>query len=315
MMRFVEVMELRKQFDPPKGTVAVDGLSFGIEQGEIYSLLGPNGAGKTTTISILSCLLRPTGGDASVGGASITKQQAAVKEAIGVVPQEIALYPDLTAQENLAFWGKMYGLRGSELDTRVEEVLDLIDLTDRKKDRLEDFSGGMKRRVNIGAALLHKPRILFLDEPTVGIDPQSRRAILDGIKDLNRQGTTILYTTHYMEEAQELSHRIAIMDHGKMIAEGTHEELVKSVGGQATVELTVDHDLERTLASWCAVDGVTSALAEDGRARLLVSDANSAVPRLFETASRDGIRITGINVAEPNLETVFLTLTGRALRD
>lgn len=314
-MRFVEVTELRKQFDPPKGTVAVDGLSFGIEQGEIYSLLGPNGAGKTTTISILSCLLRPTGGDASVGGASITKQQAAVKEAIGVVPQEIALYPDLTAQENLAFWGKMYGLRGSELDARVEEVLDLIDLTDRKKDRLEDFSGGMKRRVNIGAALLHKPRILFLDEPTVGIDPQSRRAILDGIKDLNRQGTTILYTTHYMEEAQELSHRIAIMDHGKMIAEGTHEELVKSVGGQATVELTVDHDLDRTLATWCAVDGVTSAQAEDGRARLLVSDANSAVPRLFEIASRDGIRITGINVAEPNLETVFLTLTGRALRD
>jgi len=314
-MRIVEVTDLRKQFDPPKGTVAVDGLSFGIEQGEIYSLLGPNGAGKTTTISILSCLLRPTGGNASVAGASIATQQAAVKAAIGVVPQDIALYPDLTAQENLAFWGKMYGLRGPELEKRVEEILDLIDLTDRKKDRLEDFSGGMKRRVNIGAALLHKPRILFLDEPTVGIDPQSRRAILDGIKDLNQQGTTILYTTHYMEEAQELSHRIAIMDHGTMIAEGTHEELVRSVGGQATVELTVDHDLERTLATWCTVDGVTSAQAEDGRARLLVSDANSAVPRLFEIAGREGIRITGINVAEPNLETVFLTLTGRALRD
>lgn len=314
-MRFVEVTDLRKQFDPPKGTVAVDGLSFGIDQGEIYSLLGPNGAGKTTTISILSCLLRPTGGGATVAGASIVTQQAAVKAAIGVVPQDIALYPDLTAQENLAFWGKMYGLRGPELEKRVEEILDLIDLTDRKKDRLEDFSGGMKRRVNIGAALLHKPRILFLDEPTVGIDPQSRRAILDGIKDLNQQGTTILYTTHYMEEAQELSHRIAIMDHGTMIAEGTHEELVRSVGGQATVELTVDHDLDRTLATWCTVDGVTSAQAEDGRARLLVVDANSAVPRLFEIAGREGIRITGINVAEPNLETVFLTLTGRALRD
>lgn len=314
-MRFVEVTDLRKQFDPPKGTVAVDGLSFGIDQGEIYSLLGPNGAGKTTTISILSCLLRPTGGHATVAGASIATQQAAVKAAIGVVPQDIALYPDLSAQENLAFWGKMYGLSGPELDTRVAEILDLIDLTDRKKDRLEEFSGGMKRRVNIGAALLHKPRILFLDEPTVGIDPQSRRAILDGIKDLNRQGTTILYTTHYMEEAQELSHRIAIMDHGTMIAEGTHEELVRSVGGQATVELTVDHDLDRTLATWCTVDGVTSAQAEDGRARLLVSDANSAVPRLFEIAGREGIRITGINVAEPNLETVFLTLTGRALRD
>jgi ABC-2 type transport system ATP-binding protein len=221
-MSIVQVNELRKQFDPPKGVVAVDGLSFGIDEGEIFSLLGPNGAGRSTTISMLSCLLEPTGGDASVGGHSIARESQAVKELIGVVPQEVALYDDMTARENLSFWGTMYGLSGVALKARVDEVLELITLTDRQKDRLGTYSGGMKRRVNIGAALLHKPRILYLDEPTVGIDPQSRRAILDGILALRDQGMTLLYTTHYMAEAQELSDRIGIVDHGKMIALGTH---------------------------------------------------------------------------------------------
>jgi ABC-2 type transport system ATP-binding protein len=197
----------------------------------------------------------------------------------------------------------------------VDEVLELIGLADRPKERLEKFSGGMKRRVNIGAALLHKPRILYLDEPTVGIDPQSRRAILDGVLDLNREGMTVLYTTHYMEEAQEISDRIGIMDHGRMIAEGTHEQLVQSVGEETRIELAVDHSAKQMLELWCSVDGVTAADSDDDRIHLLAKNATAVVPRLFETAGAAGIAITEITVAEPNLEMVFLHLTGRALRD
>ena len=192
---------------------AVRGVSFEVSQGEIFSLLGPNGAGKTTTIAMLACLVRPTSGDALVMGHSITSDPMAVKGAIGVVPQDIALYSDLSARENLLFWGRMYGLRGKALGQRADEVLEIIGLVDRQKGPVAKFSGGMKRRVNIGIALMHRPLVLILDEPTVGIDPQSRRHILDNVKELNRQGVTVFYTTHYMEEAQELSNRIAIIDH------------------------------------------------------------------------------------------------------
>jgi ABC-2 type transport system ATP-binding protein len=311
----IEVEDLKKQFDPPKGIVAVNGVSFHIDEGEIYSLLGPNGAGKSTAISMLSCLLHPTAGDARVDGHSVIQDPAAVKEVIGVVPQDIALYEDMTARENLVFWGKMYGLKGAELQARVDEVLELIDLVDRQKQRIEKYSGGMKRRVNIGVALLHRPKVLYLDEPTVGIDPQSRRAILEGIKGFNRQGMSVLYTTHYMEEAQELSHRIGIMDHGKMIAEGTHDELVKIVGEQAKVDLKLDRDNRALVERWVGLDGVSKATVDDGHVRLLVKDARGVLPQLFETAAEKGVRIIEINVAEPNLEMVFLHLTGRALRD
>ena len=314
-MATVEVQELRKQFDPPGGVLAVDGVSFAIEKGEIFSLLGPNGAGKSTTISMLSCLLRPSGGDAHVDGHSISADPQAVKEAIGVVPQDIALYPDMSARENLIFWGKMYGLGGAELQSRVDEVLELITLVDRQKDRIEKYSGGMKRRVNIGVALLHRPKVLFLDEPTVGIDPQSRRSILDGILALRDAGMTILYTTHYMAEAQELSDRIGIIDHGKMVALGTHGELVKIVGEEAHVTLRVDHDLLAMVDSWARVDGVNRAIIDEGQAVLFVHDANEVLPRLFETAAAAGSRITEVSVTEPNLEMVFLHLTGHALRE
>ena len=315
-MAIVEVLDLRKQYDPPKGVLAVDGVSFEIGEGEIFSLLGPNGAGKSTTIAMLSCLLRPSGGDARVAGHSVVSEAQAVKEAIGVVPQDIALYPDMSARENLVFWGKMYGLRGEELTRRVDEVLELITLVDRQKDRLEKFSGGMKRRVNIGVALLHKPRVLYLDEPTVGIDPQSRRSILDGILALRDQGMTILYTTHYMAEAQELSDRVGIVDHGKMIAVGTNAELVQIVGAEAHVVLSVDHYLEGMVERWSEVKGVTKAMVDgDEHAVLLVQDANEVLPRLFEAAAAAGARITEVSVTEPNLEMVFLHLTGRALRE
>lgn len=314
-MSIVEVRGLSKQYDPPKGVLAVDDVSFAIERGEIFSLLGPNGAGKSTTISMLSCLLRPSGGDALVDGHSVVDDPQGVKSVIGVVPQEVAVYPDMTARENLLFWGRMYGLAGAELKRRVDEVLELISLVDRQKDRVDGFSGGMKRRVNIGVALLHKPRILYLDEPTVGIDPQSRRAILDGILGFREQGMTVLYTTHYMAEAQELSDRIGIIDNGRLIALGTHAELVRIVGEEARVDLTVDHALDGMVERWKALPGVSHAAIADDHAELLVDDANEVLPRLFEEAVTGGSRITSVNVSEPDLELVFLHLTGRALRE
>jgi len=308
----IEVLDLHRSFGETK---AVQGVSFEVRQGEIFSLLGPNGAGKTTTISMLSCLLRPDQGDARVMGHSIREDQMGVKSALGVVPQEIALYEDLTARENLTFWGKMYGLRGGALTARVEEVLDVIGLRERAKERVGKYSGGMKRRVNIGVALLHKPKVIYMDEPTVGIDPQSRRNILDSVVALKNQGMTVLYTTHYMEEAQELSDHIGIMDHGKLIASGTNNELVKLVGEQTRIDLTLNIPAENILTTWQNVEGVTRVSAENGLVSVLVKDSNDVLPRLFESATSRSARITSVDIREPNLEAVFLHLTGRALRD
>ena len=308
----IEVLGLRKSFGENH---AVQGVSFNVKQGEIFSLLGPNGAGKTTTISMLSCLLRPNDGDARVMGHSIRSDAMGVKSVLGVVPQDLALYEDLTARENLSFWGKMYGLRGSKLKLRVDEVLDVIGLRDRANERVGKYSGGMKRRVNIGVALLHKPKVIYMDEPTVGIDPQSRRNILDSVVALKDEGMTVLYTTHYMEEAQELSDHIGIMDHGKLIARGTHDELVKLVGQQTRIDLTLNGDAANVMDSWQGIDGVSRVSSEDGLISVLVKDSNLILPHLFESATRLSARITSVDIREPNLESVFLHLTGRALRD
>jgi len=308
----IEVLGLHKSFGE---TRAVQGVSFDVRQGEIFSLLGPNGAGKTTTLSMLCCLLRPDEGDARVLGHSIRTDPMQVKQVLGVVPQELALYEDLTAQENLVFWGKMYGLRGSPLHKRVDEVLEIINLTERSRERISRYSGGMKRRVNIGVALLHKPRVIYMDEPTVGIDPQSRRSILDSVVSLKNQGMTVLYTTHYMEEAQELSDHIAILDHGRLIAAGTNAELVKLVGQQTRIDLTLNTSPEALLAAWRELSGVARVSSQDGLITVLVEDSNRALPGLFETATRHSARITSVDIREPNLEAVFLHLTGRALRD
>ena len=310
----LEVQNLVKQYGD---FTAVKGISFDIKEGEIFSLLGPNGAGKTTTISMLSTLYTPTSGEAMIGGHSITKEPMAAKQLIGIVPQEIALYEDLTARENLIFWGQMYGLSGRALASRVDEVLQQIGLTEKANQKVKTYSGGMKRRVNIGVGLLHKPRLLFMDEPTVGIDPQSRRAILDTVKDLNKQGMTVLYTTHYMEEAQELSHRVGIIDHGELIALGTQKELTQQVGQSETLILHVgENDDPGALAkSLEGVKDVLEANATDHEVSIITPEAENILAAVVSKANERGIKIRTIEIREPNLEAVFLHLTGRALRD
>ncbi len=311
-MNAIEVNNLKKSFGELQ---AVQGVSFSAEAGEVLSLLGPNGAGKSTTISMLSGLLAPSDGDASIMGHSISREPLLAKSALGVVPQDIALYPDLSARENLDFWGKMYGLRGGALKARVDEVLEIIGLTDRQRNHVGKFSGGMKRRVNIGAALLHKPKVIIMDEPTVGIDPQSRRHILDNVKQLNAQGMTVLYTTHYMEEAAELSNHIAIMDKGQIVAIGAYRELIQLVGEQARIDLSVNIEKEKIIPAWKAVEGVSQIDSTNGTISAIVTDSNLVLPKLFEAAAKLNARITSVEIKEPNLETVFMHLTGKALRD
>jgi len=314
MESILEVKDLKKNYGD---FAAVKGVTFDIKEGEIFSLLGPNGAGKTTTISMLSTLYTPTAGDASIGGHSISKDPMAVKQVIGVVPQEIALYEDLTARENLIFWGQMYGLSGKSLNSRVDEVLEQIGLVDKAQNQVKTYSGGMKRRVNIGVGLLHKPRLLFMDEPTVGIDPQSRRAILDTVKELNKQGMTVLYTTHYMEEAEELSDRVGIIDHGELIALGTQDELTKQVGQTDTLILHINEneDTEALAESLKGLDGVLESIAVDHEVSIITPAAEDVLASVVSKANERGIKIRSIDIREPNLEAVFLHLTGRALRD
>jgi ABC-2 type transport system ATP-binding protein len=314
MTAILEVKDLVKKYGD---FTAVNGISFDIKEGEIFSLLGPNGAGKTTTISILSTLYAPTSGEASIGGHSVTKEPMAVRNLIGVVPQELALYDDLSARENLVFWGQMYGLSGRTLKVRVEEVLEQIGLTEKAKNRVKTYSGGMKRRVNIGVGLLHKPSLLFMDEPTVGIDPQSRRAILDSVKALNQQGMTVLYTTHYMEEAEELSDRVGIIDHGELIAMGTQAELNRQVGEKDTLVLHIDESQngEALAAAVRKIHGVLKADITDHSVAVIAQEAKEIMAPVITTANELGIKIRSVDIREPNLEAVFLSLTGRALRD
>ena len=316
MSAIVQVRELAKRY-LPGGNLAVAGVSFDIQEGEIFSLLGPNGAGKTTTISMLNCLLAPSSGDALVAGYSISKEPMKVKGIIGVVPQDIALYDTLSARQNLVFWGQMYGMGGHELNQRVDEVLEQIGLKDRANSPVQTYSGGMKRRVNIGVGLLHKPRLIYMDEPTVGIDPQSRRNILDMVKELNRQGMTVLYTTHYMEEAHELSNRVGIMDHGKLIALGTERELTQLVGEHESLRLHLGEEANAaTLAeALSALPGVIQVSATDHEVVMIVPVAEEALPAAITTANALSVRVRSVDIEEPNLEAVFLHLTGRALRD
>jgi len=315
----LEAKALKKRYAPQpgqkEGQLAVKHLDMHIQKGEIFSLLGPNGAGKTTSISMMCGLIAPTEGDVWIAGKSITREPLEVKKLIGVVPQEIALYPELSARANLEFFGKMYGLGGAELSKRCDEVLDYIGLKDRQKERISSYSGGMKRRVNIGVGLLHKPQIVFMDEPTVGIDPQSRRSILDAVKDLNANGMSVLYTTHYMEEAQELSNRVGIFDHGEMIALGSQVELMQKVGQRDTILVKVGKEHAERAAEAVRRLPDLQVTVEDDAIKLLAGRGRQMLPHVIKLLDDAGVALQSIEVREPNLEAVFLHLTGRALRD
>jgi len=303
---------LRKRFGARQ---AVDDVGFTIAPGETYGLLGPNGAGKTTTISMVCGILAREAGEVRIQGRELTPVTTVVKGAIGYVPQDLAIYPDLSARENLAFFGRLYGMGGGELRRRVDEVLAVIDLAERARERTSNFSGGMKRRLNIGIGLLHRPSLLVLDEPTVGVDPQSRNAILESVEALSAQGMGILYTTHYMEEAERLCDRVGIIDEGKIIAEGTRRELVALVGQLDRVTLAAVGDLAAAVRELQQLAGVQSATAHEGGIDILVSEARNQLPALLAAATRDGVTVKSVEVVEPDLEAVFLHLTGKALRD
>jgi ABC-2 type transport system ATP-binding protein len=303
---------LRKEFGP---RVAVNDVGFQIAAGECYGLLGPNGAGKTTTISMLCGLLERDAGEITVAGRPMDERAVDAKEAIGYVPQEIALYADLTGLENLRFFGRLYGLGGAALEERIAHVLDVVSLTDRAGERVDRYSGGMQRRMNIAVGLLHQPQLLVLDEPTVGVDPQSRNMILEGVEALGETGIAVLYTTHYMEEAERLCDRIGVMDEGRLIAEGTRAELVALVGERDGIRLAADGPVAAAAEAVGHIDGVDQVSSSDGGLDLTVDGARRLLPAILEAAHEAGASVTSVDVVEPNLEAVFLHLTGKALRD
>ena len=308
----LECRGLRRYFGK---IVAVDGVGFHIDPGETYGLLGPNGAGKTTTISMVTGLLERDAGEVTVAGEPMTTHSVRAKSALGYVPQDLAIYPDLSGRENLMFFARLYGMPTAEARRRSDEVLALTGLADRAGDQTKQYSGGMKRRLNIGIGLLHRPRLLILDEPTVGVDPQSRNAILESVEGLSGAGMAVLYTTHYMEEAERLCDRIGIIDHGKLIAEGTRAELVSMVGEGDQVRLSATGDLAGAAAGLAARSWVRQAKALDGSIDLVVEKARSELPAILTDVAAGGVTVRSVEVTEPDLEAVFLHLTGRALRD
>ncbi len=308
----IEVNSLIKRYG---NRVAVKGISFSVREGEIFGLLGPNGAGKTTTISILATLLPLDEGKVTICGYDLAREANRIKPLIGFVPQELALYPTLSAWDNLAFFGRIYGLHGKALKERINAVLDLVGLRDRARDAVRTFSGGMKRRLNIAAGLIHQPRILFLDEPTVGVDPQSRNFIFEHIERLKAEGMTIIYTTHYMEEAERLCDRVAIMDEGRILALDTPKGLIGLLGG-GVIHMEVSEDrIEDLLPAIRSLPHVQAVSSQGRRLKVEASASRPALLELIELCNTRDVPIFSLEVLEPNLESVFLHLTGKRLRD
>lgn len=309
------VVETRNLVKRYRDVVAVDNASLSIRSGEVFGLLGPNGAGKTTTILALLGLLPVDSGEIDLFGNRFTGRELALKGRIGVVPQELAIFEELTAEENLRFFGGLYGIRGRLLSERVDEALEIAGLTERRKKQPKTFSGGMKRRLNAAAGLIHRPELLIMDEPTVGIDPQSRNHILDVVRSLNAAGTTIIYTSHYMEEVSALCNTIAIMDHGRVIASGTEDDLVSIIERDERIVLSVSHVYPAVLEAMSKLPGVRECEQRDHRIELTAERGQVSLSRLIERANANGCEVTSANVERPSLESVFLTLTGRSLRD
>lgn len=308
----IEVEDLEKKYGD---VTAVSRVSFTAVPGKIFGLLGPNGAGKSTTIGCISGLLEPSAGRIRVLGHDVVLQRRAAREKLGVVPQELALYEDLSATENLRYWGAAYGLRGKELAQRVREVLLVTGLVDRAKEPIKRFSGGMKRRLNLGCGIVHRPRVLLLDEPTVGVDPQSRVRLLEVVRQQVEAGTCLLYTTHYLEEAEALCDRIAIIDHGKIIAAGTLAELRGMVGERDTVRLSGRFDPAKAREALAHVEEVELVQLEEGELRLALREASQKLPQLFAALASAGSAIRETIVTRPSLESVFIHLTGKELRE
>jgi ABC-2 type transport system ATP-binding protein len=310
-MSLLRVQGLFKAFGPIR---AVDSVSFEVRPGEIYGLLGPNGAGKTTTISMISGLLKPDAGEVVVAGTPFWTDPQKAKRIMGVVPQELAIYDELTGRENLEFWGRMAGLSSIDAKSRTTELLEAVTLTDRAKDAVKTYSGGMKRRINLGCALLHKPKLLLLDEPTVGIDPQARLNILEFIRNLRASGTAILYTTHYLEEAETLCQRIGIIDHGKLLAEGTLKELQDRLGGDRLFVLEADLK-DSTPDSWAGFLQRFRVLQKTEK-QLVVSAIGTRDPSdCLKDLLGLPVRVENVTLKRPSLNDVFLQLTGRDLRE
>jgi len=306
----IEVRDLQKSYGD---LVAVNRISFAIGAGTVFGLLGPNGAGKSTTISCLSGLLRPTAGSITIGGFDMARDAVKAKASLGIVPQELAIYEDLSAQDNLAYWGAAYGLKGTRLKQRVAHVLNRIGLTDRANHLPKHYSGGMKRRLNFGCGLVHEPRTLLLDEPTVGVDPQSRERLFDLVREEKAKGTCVLYTTHYMEEAEKLCDELAIIDRGKIIAAGTLNELRAEFGGNDIIRLSGSFDLPRVEQAVAELQADVLSLSTEFL-MIAIKDGARNLPAILQGISATGADIHDTRLSEPNLESLFLKLTGKELR-
>ena len=316
------ILEARNLVKKYGDLTAVNDVNLAVREGEILGLLGPNGAGKTTIISMITGLLKPTSGHITVDGLDLQTETNAAKAKLGLVPQELALYPTLSAQDNLDFFGSIYGLGGKELRKRVEAMLEMVQLTERADDAIETYSGGMKRRVNIAAGLLHQPQVLLLDEPTVGVDPQSRNAIFEAVEVLNRAGMTVIYTTHYMEEAQRLCNRVAIIDEGQIIALDTAAALIQSLGGGILVLGLEDAKpgereghVQMVMDRVGELPAVKSTARDDGHFKIETHRFQEALMAILDITNELDVRITSMEKWEPNLESVFLHLTGKRLRE